>query len=190
MFPDLPRRQCPIPRAFPAAGVAQRVHALPEIGVTVRHQLPVAGEAFHRFFFPGRLIAFDVLEDLGLQAEERAVDPSFDGLGLLGKLLDAVAFKDHAAESCRRPDGGDGRELAVRLVERQQLLEIYIGDAVAPREQEAFVADERLQPLDPPAGLRVDAGVNQIDGPVRPAIAVPQHVARADRHSQVVLTMP
>src|SRR5688572_7522650 len=63
------------PKRLEQTPVAQRVHALPEPVVPVGHQLAVAGESFHGFALPGGFVAVDVVEDLRLEHEERAVDP-------------------------------------------------------------------------------------------------------------------
>src|SRR5579883_3505926 len=97
-LPDLPRRPPRGPEALEEPEVAEGVHALPELPVAIGHELALAGEAFQRLALPARLVVVDVMEDLGLEDEEAAVDPSLAGLGLLGELGDAVALEDQAAE--------------------------------------------------------------------------------------------
>ena len=48
----------------------------------------------------------------------------------------------------------------------EQLVEIEVGDPVAPGEHERRRAQEGLQSLDAAAGRRVEAGVDEVDGPV------------------------
>jgi hypothetical protein len=55
--------------------VAQRVHRMPEAFVPVGRELPFSRKAFHRFALPDSRVAFDVVEDVGLDDEEAAVDP-------------------------------------------------------------------------------------------------------------------
>src|SRR5215213_2314440 len=92
LLPRLPRRLAGGPEVFEQLAVAERVHALPEARVLVRHQLPVAGQLLHGLFFPLGGVAVDVVEDGRLEDEEGAVDPALAGLRLLAELGDAVAL--------------------------------------------------------------------------------------------------
>ena len=130
-------------------------------------QLAVLGQPLQRLALPDRLVAVDVVEHLRLEHEEAAVDPALADLRLLGELGDAVAVEDEPAEARRRPHGGHRRQLAVGAVERDELGDVDVGDAVAVGEHERLVAaSQRLEPLDAPARLRLDAGVDEVDPPV------------------------
>ena len=65
-----------------------------------------------------------------------------------------------------RPDRRERHEFAVRTMERQQGIEIDVGQPVTPRDHEGAVAHMRNQPLDSTAGHRVVAGVDQVDIPI------------------------
>ena len=79
------------------------------------------------------------------------------------------------------------RDLAVLLVEREQLLDVHVLHAVAIGHHERAVAEVRRERFEPAAGLRVQAGVDQVDGPVAfVAVAVAHHVAAAELDRQVV----
>ena len=52
-----------------------------------------------------------------------------------------VAVELEVAEARGRPDGGHGREPAVRAVELEQRVEVDVGSAVAPGEHEGLVAE-------------------------------------------------
>ena len=110
--------------------------------------------------------AVDVFEHLRLEHEEGPVDPALGGLGLLGELDDAVPVEHQVAEARGGAHGGDGRELAVRAVEREQLVEVDVRDAVSPGQHERLVAQERAEALDATAGQGVATGLDQVEAPL------------------------
>ena len=71
------------------------------------------------------------------------------------------------AEARRRADRSQRCQFPVCLVECEQIVEVDVRQSVAPGEHETLVTHTGLQALDPPAGLRFDPGVHQIDGPVQ-----------------------
>ena len=55
----------------------------------------------------------------------------------------------------------------------EQLVEVDVGDAVAPGEHKSRIAEVRLQTLDAAAGVGRYAGVDQVDSrPPRPVVAI------------------
>ena len=80
-------------------------------------------------------------------------------------MTDPVAVELQRAESGGRPHGGQGDQRAARAMERQQLVEPHVADAVAVGQHEGAAADERLQLPQPAAGQRRFAGVHQMDLP-------------------------
>src|ERR1700744_3496891 len=86
ILPSLPRCVTALPIGFQDLLLANRIHALPEAGVPIGHQLALGGEAFQRFFFEVGIIAIDEVEDLGLENEKRSVEPAGRGLGRLREL--------------------------------------------------------------------------------------------------------
>src|ERR1019366_2038305 len=66
-----------LPERFEDVALANGVHALPERRMTIRHQLTIPGEPLERLLFKMCLVAVDVVEDLGLEDEEGAVNPAF-----------------------------------------------------------------------------------------------------------------
>src|SRR3546814_20580209 len=98
--------------------ILQRVHALPEALMPVGHQLPLGGESLQRFPLPHRLVPVDIIEDLGLEDEERAIDPAVPAVRLLLEAGDAISVELEAAEPSRRPYRGPRGELAVGPVEK------------------------------------------------------------------------
>src|SRR3712207_1306949 len=92
------------------------------------------------------------------------------GLRLLVEDGDGVALHLEVPEARRRAHRGQRDQLAVRRVELQQRAEVHVRNAVAPGEEEALAADRLLEALDAPAGVRVEAGVHQLQ---RPAVHGP-----------------
>src|SRR5450631_1490628 len=103
-----------------------------------RAQLAFFGESLERLFLPEGAVAVDVIEHLWLQYEEAAVDPAFARLILLGEVLHFVAGELEAAESCGRAHRRDGRQLPVRLMELDELLDVDIAHAVAVSQAKRF----------------------------------------------------
>src|SRR5688500_19120527 len=87
--PDLPGRRARAPEVLEYVLVAQRVHVLPVAGMAPGAELAVVREALHRLTLPHGRIAFDIVEDAGLEHEESAVDPGVVALGLLAEASDA-----------------------------------------------------------------------------------------------------
>src|SRR5262245_21674700 len=148
--PRRPRRVAALPQPVQVLQVAQRVHALPEVAVLVGHELAFLRERLERLELEVRRVAGDEVERSRLEDEEAAVDPRVALQALLGELLHAVALEREAAEARGRAHGGDGRELAVRLVERDELVEVDIADAVAVGAEERAVAQVRAEALEAP----------------------------------------
>ena len=71
-------------------------------------QLAFGGEPFHRFAFPYRRIAVDVVAHLRRQHEEPAVDPAAVAERLFLKAGDAIAVVPQRAETAGRLRGGHG----------------------------------------------------------------------------------
>ena len=125
----------------------------------------------------------DQVEHLGREHEEAAVDPAFADLRLLLELGHALAVEPEAAEAGRRPDGGDGGELAVAAVKGDQLADVHVGDAVAVGQHERRAADPGPEPAEPAAGLGLEAGVHEMHPPVVAGVVVEdgRAVAEVDR---------
>src|SRR5207247_10949442 len=97
--PYLPRGPPLLPQALEQAEVAQRVHALPEVVVPIRYQLPISGQPLERRVLPRGVIAVDVVEDARLEHEESAVDPAFADLRLLGEGAHQLSVEGEPAEA-------------------------------------------------------------------------------------------
>jgi hypothetical protein len=106
-----------LPKCFENVPFTDRVHALPERFVAESHQLTVARQPFERFFLEVRCVVVDVIEDLGLQDKEGAVDPTFTGLGLFREFGNRVAVEFEVSEARRRADRRQRSVFAVRAME-------------------------------------------------------------------------
>ena len=78
----------------------------------------------------------------------------------------SLTIEDHLTKTGGRTDGGNCGVLAVALVESEQLVDIEVANAISIGQHKWLVADELADSFDPPAGLGVLTGVEQMDGPV------------------------
>jgi hypothetical protein len=90
--------------------------------MAISHELTFASQLFEGFSLPLRCIAFDVIEHFGLQHKESSVDPAFLRLWLLGKFDYLVALHFEVTETRGWPDRRQGRQLAVRVMEGEQIV--------------------------------------------------------------------
>src|SRR5205807_1769345 len=77
--------------------------------------------------------------------------------------------------------------LAVTFVELHEPSYVYVGDAVAVGHHERLVFHERAQSLDSPTGNGVQAGVDQVDGPVILANLAAHQVAGGQVHGEAAV---
>ena len=105
----------------------------------------------------------DVVQHLRLEHEEAAVDPAAVAFWLLVERPDLrlLRAERHRPETARRLDRRQRGEDALLAVERDQLADVDVADAVAVREAEGFVADVFGHPLQSSAGHRCLAGVDE-----------------------------
>src|SRR5262245_17845555 len=90
LLPDLPGRVARGPAALEHLLLLEGVHARPESVVLESHELAGARERLERLALPDRLVARDVVDRLGLEYEEPAVDPALARRRLLVELRDAL----------------------------------------------------------------------------------------------------
>src|SRR3954468_2762643 len=171
--------------------VAQRVHALPEPGVPVRHQLAVARDVRERLALPCLRIVDEVLANPRLADEESAADPVVEALRLLEELVHLLAVEIHVAVEGDRPDDRYRDQLAVRAVELEQTAQVDVRDAVAVGEHERPVVEERQRASDAPAGRRLEPRLHQVDLPVELcAVVVEDDVAALEVDREAVRHRP
>ena len=144
----------------------QRVHTLPEAFVLPCLQLSFVSESLHRFQFPLRIIAADVVEDFRLQHEEGAVNPVVRLLGFFMEARYRCAGQFDTPKASRRMHSGDGCQSTVLTMKSQQRVEINIGHTVAPGQHECVAANERLQSLDSTSGGSFFTRVDEVNAPV------------------------
>lgn len=113
------------------------------------------------------MVAINIIQHLGGEGEETAVDEQVQVLGLFPEALHGVgALKLEHAEPFSRFDRGERGQLAVGLVELDQRLQIHVGNAVAVGHEEAFLPFQVFPNfLQPPAGRGFLAGVHQCHFP-------------------------
>src|SRR5688500_18724271 len=75
----------------------------------------------------------------------------------------------------------------MRLVEPNELTDVYIRQAVAVREHERAVRQEALEPCDAPSSHRVEACVDKTHGPVEPTLLHDFDTATLQVHEEVAV---
>ena len=91
----------------------------------------------------------------------------------------ALAVNIQHAEALARVVGGDGDEPAVRPVEREQLFQVHVGNAIAVSEHERLIADILLHALHAAAGHGIQAGIHHRDAPRLGMVLVDNHLVFA-----------
>src|SRR3546814_9316811 len=142
--------------------------------MSVGGELALGGERLERRAFPGGGIAVDVVDRLGLDDEEAAVDVADVLVRLLAEGADAVrsGHQVEHAETARRPYGGQGGQRAAAAMERELPGDVDVGDAVAIGETEGIAVEIGPDALDPPPRHRSLAGVDQRYTPGLEAVAM------------------
>src|SRR5438552_3268178 len=107
--------------------------------MAVRSELAVFREHLERLSLELSVIAVDVVEDSRLTREESPVDPAFLELRFFGEPHDLVAFDVELSEPRGGTDGGYRDESSVETMEVEERVEVEVGDAVPPREEEGPV---------------------------------------------------
>src|ERR1700730_2533472 len=185
-LPDHPRGLSALPEALERTDVPESVHALPEVLVLVRGELPVRGEPLECFdlemtvAIPRR----QVVEDRRLEDHETPVDPALADLGLFLELGHEVAVEVEATEPRGRPDRGHGREPSMAAVEGQEIPEVDVAHAVPVGQHEGLVLQPGLEPLQAAPGQGLGAGVHQVDDPVLDLLVVALDVPGGEVHGE------
>src|SRR5580704_12711279 len=96
--------------------VAQGVHRLPEAEVPIGAQLIVLGEPSQRLMLEHGRVTVDVIEYLGTEHEEPAVDRRIRVGWLFGERANPIAVQFERAKSTGWNDGGDCAGAAVPFV--------------------------------------------------------------------------
>src|SRR4051812_30448702 len=135
---------------------------MPETIMNVSAQFAATGKSFHGSALPDGLISVDQIEDAAIEDEEPAIDQA----SFIGRLLlerrDAVALDADCTEPARRTHGRDSGQGPMCVVEGQGCLDIDVGDSIAISQGKNLVVPQIFGgPLDPSAGLRGFAGVDE-----------------------------
>ena len=147
--------------------VAQGVHGLPEAVVTEGGELAFQGQTFHGLSLPDGGVAFDVVDDLGGEDEEAAVDPGAVAVGLFLEASDLVlaVVQIERAEAAWWLGGGEGGEFALFPVEGDQGRDVDVADAIAIGEAKVVAVEIRADALEATAGHGLLAGIHQGHAP-------------------------
>src|SRR6266702_1216330 len=154
------------PELFELLLVAEGVHCLPEAVVEEGLHLTPGDEGLDDLALEHPAVVLDLLDHLGRQDKEAAVDPSAFVFGLLLEGVDVVVFQSEGAEPGDGLDAGEGDELAVFLVKSDAGLDIDVGEAIAVGHAEGiFPFDIFGDTAETASGARVISGVDQGDAP-------------------------
>jgi hypothetical protein len=111
--------------------------------MTICGQLPIACQLLKRLALPDRIVAGDVIQNLGFQDEEAAVDKGAILVGFLAEPRHAVIPRHHIEDT--EPAGlvnrGDRRGGAGSPVEVYQVSDIDIGDTITICQAEGVLSD-------------------------------------------------
>ena len=100
--------------------LSKGVHRLPEPGMAIDRELAGVGQVPEWPLLEEGVVALDVIEDLGGQDEEPAIDPVPVPMGLLEEGGHPVAFDVECPEPTRRLHRGDRGQPSLRPVELDQ----------------------------------------------------------------------
>ncbi len=150
-------------------------------------QLTVGGESLHRVCFEAACVSFQVIEDRRFEDQKSAVDPALAYLRFLGEFGHDVAVEYEAAEASGRAHCGDGGYAAVRAMESEQLLQVYVAHTIAVSDHESVVFQPGFEPLDAASGVRFLARVHQVYNPVvaLPAVRFDAASGKIESHAAV-----
>lgn len=133
------------------------------------------------------VIPVDVIEHAWLENKECAVDPAFFGLRFLREFDNLIPLHLQMAEPGCRANRGESSQLPMPTVECKQLMQVDIGHSIAPRKHERPLVEVRSQAQKTPAGLRLDAGINQLHAPVFDWTATHSYPARSRIDGQITV---
>lgn len=172
--------------------VAQGVHGLPEAVVAIGGELAFMGQALHGFTLPDGGVAVDVVDDLGGEDEEAAVDPGAVPVGLFLEAGDLGFREIECAKATGWLGGGQGGQFALFPVEGDQGADVDVADAVTVGEAEIVAVEVGANALEAPPGHGLFPGIDQGDAPGLRMLFVDLHAVGAQveghvGHVQVVV---
>ena len=156
-----------LPQLFEVIFLAQGIHAGPEAGVAVSHELVVLSEPFNGLALPDRFIAGDVIDRLALQHIEPAVDPALVTMRLFLEAGNQVLVVLQTAESSRRQHGGNRGKLPMGIVELDECLDVDVCNPITVRKEKRLVHFKPLlQTPQASPGLGVHTGIHEVHLPI------------------------
>src|SRR5688500_6418459 len=142
VVPELPWCVSGTPETVELGVVRPCVHSDPEALVGIDGEVAVARQLLQWLLLEhqGRVVV-EVVEELSLEYKESPADESLRHCGLLVELDRHVVLHPHLTISARGVHAGDGADVALLTVKRQDSLDINIADAVAVSEHEGVGVD-------------------------------------------------
>lgn len=165
--------------------VAQGVHRLPEAVVAIGGELAFVGQALHGFALPDGGVAIDVVDDLGGEDEEAAVDPGAVAVGLFLEAGDLGFRQVEGAKAAGGLGGGQGGQFALFTVEGDQGGDIDVADAVTVGEAEIVTVKVGANALEAPPRHGLFPGVDQGHAPGLRMLFVDLHAVGAQVEGHV-----
>src|SRR6516225_1059138 len=169
-LPHRPGRTPVRPETRQMLVIARRVHAVPEMLVTVGHQLAVAGQLLERFALEHKIGTIaEPIEHGAREDEEPAADPVSRHVRLLVELGDTAApVQCQLAKLPWRMDRHHGCQPPMTPMKSDDLTKIDVGHAIAVGDDKQIVGGRHVARglLHARACLRVEARFRQRDRPV------------------------
>ena len=177
--------------------LAHRIHALPKALVLVAHELPFRSQTAQRLLLENAVITRQIVKDLRLEDHIASIDWRAVHLRLLAEGMNGIVTTD-VQDTLRLvlQDRRERRQLAMRLMELDELADIDVTDAVAIRHAEGLIADIRLDALDAPTGHRPVARIDDRHAPrlrmllVQDDLLAIRHIERHITHVEEVVVEP
>lgn len=147
--------------------VVQRIDRLPEPRVAIGSQFTVAREADERLLLPHRIIALDVIEHLGLQHKEPAVNLRRAVVGLFADVADRVI----AGRQCKRTEAsewlhsGERSMAPLRMMVSDERANVNVAHAIVVRQAERFLANVLTYSLETSRRHGIEPGIHQCNAP-------------------------
>lgn len=143
------------------------------------------GQALHGLALPDGGVAVDVVDDLGREHKEAAVDPGAIAVGLFLEAEDSLVVEAKRTEATRGLGSGECGELAVLLMEGDQGGDVDVADAVAIGEAEVVAIEVGPDALESAAGHGLLAGVDEGDTPGLGVLLMDLHAVGAQVEGDV-----
>src|SRR5206468_10208498 len=98
--------------------------------MAISGQLTISGQTFQTICFQTATITCQVVKDRWFKYQKSPIDPPLANLRLFGKTNRHILLEDQATETGRWAHRRDGGDPAMSTMELEQLLQIYVAQAI------------------------------------------------------------